>query len=321
MPLFPAISPYQKSLFQKGRHHIYYEQSGNPEGKPVIFLHGGPGGGGDENARRFFDPLYYRIIVMDQRGAGRSSPLGCVEENTTWDLIDDIHDLKQRLCIDRWMVFGGSWGSTLAMAYAQSYPKEVSELVLRGIFMLRKKEIDWFYQQGASFIYPEEWIRYISIVPASKRGDFLGAYHQLLHFGTEIERVAAAQAWSRWEGATSCLTQSKALIDHFTEDKFSFALALIETHYFKNKGFFSTEDYLLRNIDKIRHIPTVIVQGRYDMVCPIETAYELHAQWPEAEFIVAKNSGHSAYESEITDYLVGATNQFLHKERNEKDTN
>ena len=161
MSLFPTINPFQKSFFDKGRHHIYYEQSGNTEGKPVIFLHGGPGGGGDENARRFFDPLHYIIIVMDQRGAGRSSPLGCVEENTTWDLVDDIHDLKRLLGIDRWMVFGGSWCSTLAMSYAQFYPEEVTELVLRGIFMLRKKEIDWFYQKGASFIYPEEWTRYI----------------------------------------------------------------------------------------------------------------------------------------------------------------
>ncbi len=300
--------------FEQGEHRIYYEQSGNPQGKPVIFLHGGPGGGGDENARRFFDPLHYRIIIMDQRGCGRSEPLGCISNNTTWDLVEDTHLLKEFLGIDAWVVFGGSWGSTLAMAYAQTYPSEITALILRGIFMLRDKEIQWFYQKGASFIYPEEWQRYISIISENKRTDLLGAYHQMLHFGTHEEKLTAAKAWSRWEGATSCLNQNHDLIAHFSEDKFALALALIETHYFKNKGFFSKETQLLDNVGKIRHITTVIVQGRYDIVCPIQTAYELHRVWPEANFIVAKNSGHSAFEDEITDYLVRATNQFLNKD-------
>jgi proline iminopeptidase len=296
-----------------GAHEIYYEQSGNPAGKAALFVHGGPGAGGDVNARRFFDPNGYRIVVFDQRGAGRSRPHASLEDNTTWHLVADMERLRLLLGIDRWLVFGGSWGSTLALAYAESHPSAVSELVLRGIFLLRRWELEWFYQEGASRLFPEQWARYLTPIPEAERGDLLAAYHRRLTSGPEHEQLAAARAWSIWEGATSSLRPNPERTSQFGAPEFALALARIEAHYFANRGFFETEDQLLRGVDRIRSVPAVIVQGRYDVVCPIQSAWDLHQRWPEADFRTVVDAGHSAYEPGITAELVAATARFLHR--------
>ena len=295
-----------------GGHEIYYEQSGNPAGKAALFVHGGPGAGGDVNARRFFDPNGYRIVVFDQRGAGRSRPHASLEDNTTWHLVADMERLRILLGIDRWLVFGGSWGSTLALAYAESHPGAVSELVLRGIFLLRRWELEWFYQEGASRLFPEQWARYLEPIAEAERGDLLAAYHRRLTSGSEHEQLAAARAWSIWEGATSSLRPNPERTSQFGAPAFALALARIEAHYFANRGFFETEDQLLRGVDRIRSVPAVIVQGRYDVVCPIQSAWDLHRRWPEADFRTVVDAGHSAYEPGITAELVAATDRFLH---------
>jgi proline iminopeptidase len=309
--LFPALSPYDFGwLSVDGGHEIYYEQCGNPAGKPALFVHGGPGGGGDENARRFFDPSRYRIVVFDQRGAGRSRPHASLESNTTWHLVADMEQLRRHLGIERWLVFGGSWGSTLSLAYAQSHPSAVSELVLRGIFLLQPRELFWFYQYGASALYPDEWQSFLAPIPAAERADLLAAYARRL-LGTEsAEQLEAARAWSVWEGATSHLLPDAARKGQFGEPTFALALARIEVHYFVNKGFFEHETQLLDGVARIRHIPAVIVQGRYDIVCPMETAWALHERWPEADFEVVPDAGHSAYEPGITAALIRATERF-----------
>ena len=310
--LYDPIEPFDTGFLQVGSgHEIYYEQSGNPRGKPALFVHGGPGGGGDVNARRFFDPDGYRIVVFDQRGSGRSRPHASLEANTTWDLVADIEALRGRLGIDRWLVFGGSWGSTLALAYAETHPRRVSELVLRGIFLLRRKEIDWFYQWGASMLFPEEWRAFLAPIPPEERGDLLGAYHRRLTQAAPAEQLAAARAWSVWEGATSSMWPNPERKSQFAQPEFALALARIEAHYFVNRGFFADEDQLLHGVDRIRDVPAVIVQGRYDVVCPIETAWELHDRWPEADYRVVPEAGHTAYEPGITAELVGATDRFL----------
>jgi len=292
-------------------HTVYYEQCGNADGKPALFVHGGPGGGGDIGARRFFDPSGYRIVVFDQRGAGRSRPEASLSDNTTWHLVADMELLRERLSIEQWLVFGGSWGSTLSLAYAQRHPNAVSELVLRGIFLLRKKELDWFYQFGASEIYPDEWANFLAPIPLEERHDLLHAYYRRLT-GEDAEiRLTAARAWSVWEGSTSFLTPDAKRTMQFGTPEFALALARIETHYFTNQGFFANEDELLGGIDLIRHIPAVIVQGRYDVVCPMTTAWELANRWPEADFRIVTDAGHSAYESGITHELLSATDAFL----------
>ena len=311
--LYDPIEPFDAGFLRVDGHEIYYEQSGNPRGKPALFVHGGPGGGGDVNARRFFAPDGYRIVTFDQRGSGRSRPHASLDANTTWDLVADTEALRRRLEIERWLVFGGSWGSTLALAYAQTHPRAVSELVLRGIFLLRRKEIDWFYQSGASMVFPEEWQEFLAPIPPAERGDLLDAYHRRLLHGTPDERLNAARAWSVWEGATSSLRPNPELRTKFAGPEFALALARIETHYFVNRGFFTDEHQLLRGVDKIRDIPAVIVQGRYDVVCPFETAWELHERWPEADFRVVVDAGHTAYEPGITAELVAATDRFLAK--------
>jgi proline iminopeptidase len=314
--LYAPIEPFDSGFMQTdGGHEIYYEQSGNPAGKPALFVHGGPGAGGDVNARRFFDPAGYRIVVFDQRGSGRSRPHASLEANTTWDLVADIEALRSRLGIARWLVFGGSWGSTLALAYSQAYPQAVSELVLRGIFLLRRKELDWFYQHGASMVFPEHWQAFLAPIPEAERGDLLGAYHRRLLGAEPAEQLAAARAWSVWEGATSSLRPNPERANQFGSPEFALALARIETHYFVNRGFFDDEQQLLRGVDAIRHIPAVIVQGRYDVVCPIESAWELHERWPEADFRVVVDAGHSAYEPGITAELVAATDRFSSRSR------
>jgi len=308
--LYPEIKPYDSGFMDVDEHQVYYEQCGNPDGKPAVFLHGGPGGGGSEKVRRFFDPDIYRIVIFDQRGCGRSKPHGCLTNNTTWDLVSDIENLKNKLNIDKWLVFGGSWGSTLSLAYAQTHPDSVSEIVLRGIFLLRKEELHWFYQDGASKIFPEAWNGFLEIIDKNQRDDLMTAYHNIFTSDDEEKRLKAAVAWSKWEAATSTLIQKNELIEEFSDSKFALAFALIENHYFINKGWFEEENQLINNIDIIRSIPCVIVQGRYDVVCPMRTAMELSEAWPEAEMIVAPSSGHSAFEKEITDALIRATDKF-----------
>ncbi|MDG1948879.1 MAG: prolyl aminopeptidase [SAR86 cluster bacterium] len=312
LKLFPRIEPFNKGYLSCSEHNIYYEECGNANGKPVVFLHGGPGGGGSEDVRRFFDPAYYRIIVFDQRGCGRSTPHGCLTNNTTWDLVSDIDKLRQELGIAKWMVFGGSWGSTLALAYSQSHPSSVSEIVIRGIFMLQQHELDWFYQEGASKLFPDEWQKFIDVIEDSKRGNLMKAYNEIFNGSDEKAKLSAAVAWSRWEASTSKLVKNDSLMDEFSNPHFALAFALIENHYFMNKGFLEHEKQLLDGIEKIRNIPAVIVQGRYDVVCPMETAYEISKRWPEASFEIAQNSGHSAFEKEIVHLLVSATNKFAH---------
>lgn len=309
--LYPPPEPFdQGSLLVGGEHAIYYEQCGNPQGKPAVFVHGGPGGGGDVGARRFFDPDRYRIVVFDQRGAGRSRPFASLTDNTTWHLVADMEMLREHLSIERWLVFGGSWGSTLSLAYAQCHPQAVSELVLRGIFLLRSKEIRWFYQHGASEIYPDQWAHFLEPIPVEERGDLLAAYHRRLTGGDRDTRLAAARAWSIWEGSTSFLRSDPKRTEQFGSPDFAVALATIEAHYFVNRGFFSTEDQLLEGVDAIRGIPAVLVQGRYDVVCPMTTAWDLASRWPEADLRIVAGAGHSAYEPGIAHELVSATDAF-----------
>ncbi|MEW6128095.1 MAG: prolyl aminopeptidase [Acidobacteriota bacterium] len=308
---YDPIEPYETGMLRvSDLHTLYFEQCGNPEGKPVVFLHGGPGGGLADDYRRFFDPEAYRIILFDQRGSGRSTPYAELRENTTWDLVADIERLRRHLSIAGWVVFGGSWGSTLALAYAETHPERVKALVLRGIFLLRKKELDWFYQKGADAVYPDAWESYVDFIPESERGDMIAAYYKRLTSDDEATRFAAARAWSIWEGSTSKLFPDPNLINDFGAPEKAVALARIECHYFLNKGFLESEDYLLKNVDKIRHLPTVIVQGRYDMVCPMMSAWELHKAFPEAELHITPDAGHSAFEKGNTSALIEATDKF-----------
>ena len=308
--LFPAIEPYDSGFIKKGIHKIYYEQSGNPKGKPAIFLHGGPGGGAGSFSRRFFNPKKYRIVLFDQRGCGKSKPHACLEDNTTWHLVEDIESIREQLDIEKWLVFGGSWGSTLALAYAQSHPQCISELVLRGIFMLREKELQWFYQYGASEIYPEAWQGFLKEIPKEKRTNLIESYREIFGSEDEEKKLSAAKAWSKWEASTSFINHNPEAVKESINSQFALAFALIENHYFVNKGFLENENQLLDNIEKIRHIPAVIIQGRYDVVCPPTTAYELYQEWPESELKIAPYSGHSAFEEEITDLLIETTNNF-----------
>jgi len=309
--LFPEIEPYQHGWLRVSPlHELYYEQCGNPDGQPVVFLHGGPGGGAGETARRFFNPALYRIVIFDQRGCGRSKPHACIEENTTWDLVGDIEQLRVLLGIECWQVFGGSWGSTLALAYAERHPERVSHLILRGIFLLRSKELHWFYQQGASELFPDAWQAYLKPVRQAGRGDLIAAYHRLLTSDDEAVRLDAARAWSTWEAATSFLMPRREFITGLGRPDAALAMARIECHYFVNRGFFEHEHQLLDGIDLIRGIPTVIVQGRYDVVCPAVTAWDLHRRWPEAEFQLIPDAGHSAFDRGNTRALLAATQRF-----------
>ena len=309
--LYPEIEPFDSGFLPVSPlHTLYYEQCGNPNGKPVVFLHGGPGGGTNAKCRRFFDPAVYRIVLFDQRGCGKSTPHAELTDNTTWDLVADIERVREHLGIERWQVFGGSWGSTLALAYAQTHPDKVSELVLRGIFMLRRWELEWFYQKGCDALYPDAWETYLNAIPEVERGDLMSAYHRRLTSPDAKTRTDAARAWSVWEGATSFLWQDKSHIESSAEDEFALAFARIECHYFVNGGFFEHDDQLLRNVDRIRRIPTVIVQGRYDVVCPLRSAWDLHRAWPEADLRIVQDAGHSAFEAGITHELVEATDHF-----------
>jgi proline iminopeptidase len=309
--LYPAIEPFNSGYLRVSEvHEIYYEECGNPQGKPAVFVHGGPGAGCDSRARQFFDPDAYRIVLFDQRGCGRSRPHASLVDNTTWHLVADMEMLRTHLGIERWLVFGGSWGSTLGLAYAQTHPDCVSELVLRGIFMLTRFELQWFYQQGASALFPDRWENYIGAIPPAERGDLIQAFYKRLTSPNSKTQLDAARAWSIWEAATSYLHVNDENIDKWGEEEFAVAVARIECHYFVNRGFFETEDQLLRNVDHIRHIPGVIVHGRYDVVCPLRTAWALHRAWPEAQLHITPDAGHSAFEKGNTDALIRATDKF-----------
>ena len=309
--LYPDIEPFDSGILRvDDRHSLYYEQSGNPAGKPVVLLHGGPGAGCSPKMRRFHDPLKYRIVMFDQRGAGRSTPHADLVDNTTWHLVADIEKLRERLGVDHWQVFGGSWGSTLALAYAQTHPERVTELVLRGIFMLRRWELEWFYQEGASRLFPEAWEQYVSAIPVVERHDLISAFHRRLTSDDSETRLAAARAWSTWEGATSFLHVDPDFVAGHEDASFALAFARIENHFFVNSGFFDVDDQLLRDAGRIANIPGVIVHGRYDVVCPVANAWDLHKAWPNAELTITPASGHSAFEPENIDALVRATDRF-----------
>jgi proline iminopeptidase len=309
--LYPAIAPYHTgTLPVSPLHTLYFEQAGNPNGKPVIFLHGGPGGGIDPIYRQYFDPQKWRIVLLDQRGCGQSTPHAELEENTTWDLVSDIEKLRAHLGIEQWVVFGGSWGSTLSLAYSQTHPESCKGLILRGIFMLRQKELQWFYQEGTSYIFPEAWENYLKPIPVEERHDLIAAYYRRLTSPDQSVRSEAAMAWSIWEASTSKLLLDPGLQQKFGESQFADAFARIECHYFVNKGFLETEDQLVRDCDRIRHIPTIIVQGRYDVVCPMISAWELHQAFPEAEFQVIPDAGHSMTEPGIRSALIEASDRF-----------
>ncbi len=303
--LFPPIDPYGTGFLRlDDRHSMYWEQSGNPRGVPVIFLHGGPGAGATQAHRRFFDPYHYRIVVFDQRGAGRSTPHGAIEDNTTPNLVADIERLRLHLGIDRWHVFGGSWGSTLALAYAQTHPERVRSLTLRGIFLGRKSELDWFLY-GIGNVFPEAWQAFAGHLPAEERADLLGNYWRRLIDPDPAIHLAAARAWSAYEGACSTLLPSPETVQAFSEDRMALGLARIEAHYFRN-NLFMAESALIDGVPRMRHIPGTIVQGRYDMVCPIVSADLLAKAWPEARYHIVADAGHSAMEPGIRAQLVAA---------------
>lgn len=311
LDLYPAIEPFSTGRLKVSEiHEIYYEVSGNPNGKPVIVCHGGPGGGTTPSMRRYFNPAKYRIVLFDQRGCGKSTPNAELSGNTTWDLVADMEKLRRHLDIGTWQVFGGSWGSTLALAYAETHPEYVTELVLRGIFTLRRSELLWFYQEGASWMFADAWEKYLEPIPEAERGDLIAAYYRRLTGKDEAEKLKAAKAWSAWEGGTVSLVPSQERIDSFSADAFAIAFARIECHYFVNHGFFDRDDQLIANAHKIRHIPGVIVQGRYDVVTPMKTAWDLHKAWPEADLVLVGDAGHAASEPGIIDALVRATDAY-----------
>jgi proline iminopeptidase len=310
-PLYPDLSAYDSGMLQVDPvHRIYYEQSGNPQGQPAVFLHGGPGSGTGPRMRRFFDPATYRIVLFDQRGSGLSTPHASLEANTTWDLVADIERLRTHLGIERWLVFGGSWGSTLALAYAQKHPQRVSALVLRGIFLLRRWELEWFYQDGCSALFPDLWRDFLAPIPVAERGDLMSAYHRRLTAPDAAVRVAAARAWSIWEARTSFLRENAESVASFDSDERALAFARIECHYFVHGGFFECDGQLLRDAHLLHGIPGTIVQGRYDVVCPARSAWDLHQAWPQSQLCIVPEAGHSAFEPGIARELVAATDRY-----------
>jgi len=314
---FPAIRPYStQSIAVTEPHQLYIEESGNPEGIPVLFVHGGPGGGTRQTDRCFFDPDKYRIILFDQRGSGQSKPHASLEDNNTAALVADIEVIRTTLGIERWVIFGGSWGSTLGLIYAQTYPGLVLGLILRGIFLCRDEDIQWFYQHGASQVFPDYWQQYMQIIPEAERGDMLQAYYTRLTGDNEIERMAAAKAWSVWEGRCATLHANDALVDHFANPHMAMAMARIEAHFFINKAFLEPNQ-IINNAHRLKDIPGTIVHGRYDMVCPVNQAFDLSHAWPEAKLKIIADAGHSSSEPGTTDALLCATEQLAHQIKSE----
>jgi proline iminopeptidase len=308
--LYAPIEPYEAGLLDVGDgHSVYWELCGNPEGKPAVFLHGGPGGGFSPQHRRLFDPDRYRVLLFDQRGCGKSTPHAELEANTTWHLVADIERLRQMIGVKHWLVFGGSWGSTLALAYAETHPSHVSEIVLRGIFTLRPFEIAWYYQSGASLLFPEKWERFLRPIPEAERGDLVGAYRKRLTSSDREVRAEAALAWSRWEAETITLLPDPLIAAEMTDEDYAMAFARIENHYFMHAGWLE-DGQLIRDAGRLRHIPGVIIQGRYDVACPPVTAWDLHRAWPEAEFHMVEGAGHAYSEPGIRHRLIEATDRF-----------
>ena len=309
--LFPALEAYRAGrLAVSGGHEVYFEESGNPRGKPVVMVHGGPGGGSNPAMRRYHDPERYRIVLFDQRGCGRSTPHASTEHNTTWDLVADMEELRAHLGIERWQLVGGSWGSTLGLAYAQKHPASVTELILRGIFTLRRSELQWFYQTGAEWVFPDSFQAYWNHIPEAERGDMIAAYHKRLTSPDPAVQMAAAKAWSMWEGSALSLIPDPERVRQFGLDDYAIAFARIECHYFVNRGFFECDGQLIANVDRIRHIPAILVHGRYDMCTPVKIAHDLHRAWPEAELRVVPDAGHAMSEPGIIDELIAATERF-----------
>jgi proline iminopeptidase len=310
--LFPDNEPFASGyLSTGGPHEIFYEECGNPSGKPCLILHGGPGGAINPTMRRFFDPSKWRMALFDQRGCGKSRPNASLEDNTTWSLIEDIERLREHLGIERWCVFGGSWGSTLALAYAIKHPERVESLVLRGIFLLTQRELRWFYQDGASMMFPDAWARFCAPIPEAERGDMMAAYHKRLVHPERRVQAEAAAAWSQWEGDAISIRGPEARPSKFNEVDFAIAFARIECHFFVNGGFFPEHDWIIKNADKLKDIPGWIVQGRFDVVTPMESAWRLKTAWPKARFDVVWDAGHASTEPGIVDALVRATDQAL----------
>ncbi|NRA30411.1 MAG: prolyl aminopeptidase [Parvularculaceae bacterium] len=309
--LYPPVEPFQRGRLQVSPiHDIYFEVSGNPKGKPVVVCHGGPGGGSTPSMRRFFNPSRYQIVLFDQRGCGRSTPHAELRENTTWDLVADMEALRGKLGIEKWQIFGGSWGSTLALTYALTHPERVTELVLRGIFTLRHEELLWFYQEGASWVYPEAWEKFVEIIPENERDDMMGAYRKRLIGDDDAAKIEAAKAWSVWEGSTVSLLPDPARMESFSADRFALAFARIENHYFTEEGFFEKNGWIIDQAPKLAGLPGTIVQGRYDVVTPMKSAWELHQRWPGSQLKVVTDAGHAASEPGIIAELIKATDRY-----------
>ena len=309
--LYPLTEPFVRHTLPVGEPHLLHiEEFGNPGGVPVVFLHGGPGAGCEDWHPGFFDPARYRVVLFDQRGAGRSTPHAALTDNTTADLVADIERIREHLGIEAWVVFGGSWGSSLGLAYAEAHPRRVTGLILRGIFLCRPREIEWFYQAGASRLFPDYWQDFLAPIAEDERGNLVQAYHRHLTGDNEIARMAAAKAWSMWEGRTATLLGSEAVENHFANPHVALALARIECHYFANESFLRP-DQLLSDADRLRGIPGTIVHGRYDVICPLDNAWDLHQVWPESDLKIIPDAGHSAAEPGILDALVEATDAML----------
>ncbi|OLU20811.1 MULTISPECIES: prolyl aminopeptidase [unclassified Pseudomonas] len=311
--LYPEIKPYARhELAVDAPHVLYVDESGSADGLPVLFVHGGPGAGCDAASRRYFDPNLYRIVTFDQRGCGRSTPHASLENNTTWDLVADMERIREQLGIDKWVLFGGSWGSTLSLAYAQKHPDRVQALILRGIFLCRPQEFKWFYQEGASRLFPDYWQDYLAPIPAEEQGDLMQAFYKRLTGADQIAQMHAAKAWSCWEGRTATLRPNPQVVERFAESLRALSIARIECHYFVNDAFLEPNQ-LLRDMPKIAHLPGIIVHGRYDAICPLDNAWALHQAWPNSELQIIREAGHSAAEPGIADALVRAADEIAHR--------
>lgn len=309
--LYPVIEPFRHGILDVGDgHRMYFEECGNPHGKPVAIVHGGPGGGANATMRRYHDPQQHRILLFDQRGCGRSTPHASLDANTTWHLVADMERLRRHLGIERWQLFGGSWGSTLALAYAQSHPERVTEMILRGIFLLRQAELKWFYQDGCGWIFPEAFAQFKQLIPVAEQGDLVAAYYKRLTDPDRSVQVAAARAWSMWEGSTLALMPDPERVKLFGADAYAIAFARIECHYFMHAGFLDRDGELLHRVGRLRDIPCTIVHGRYDVVTPVKNAYDLAQAWPEAELRIVPDAGHAMTEPGIVSELVAATRKY-----------